>query len=513
MISSKSASSSSAGRQESHRIHWQQWAGKGESKRELITTSAALRLSDGAKARDVTKVLAQSLNLTSGNADALVLVGTLFHHAPIVFEHEQPYEAAHHNKKEPLNIVRTLQPDESPLVVRDDMLTYLKQTEKDQESSANKNSVIAPKLQWFYVPSDLLSNIPNCIALDGYCTDMDDNDDASDSQSDGEEKETADVDMPWRSSPPESPPTSSSRHRTQIRRCQQLAHYRCTTDHHCFSGYLLKQSRKDPHVWKRVHCVLTEDFLWYITRVKDTPEGTHSRIRLTRALLLDDYTALQRIPHALEVVSEQGVSHVFRASTRPLQLRWIQCLADRIVQCHENSILDHAELICQDEATARNVRSTTRCCSTKPELFRWALEVSEYKEMCRHIATRLGCTTPSRIQKSSSLASPSSSYSAQAQVDSAVRDIIVYVWDMASLLLAKVLSFSADKGQNVDTLCRHIDYVLTGRFRTLQDGVSSTIHDRSRDAPPSDLFDNLLVELQTTRVAENSQDLSSEIEG
>jgi hypothetical protein len=79
--------------------------------------------------------------------------------------------------------------------------------------------------------------------------------------------------------------------------------------------------------------------------------------------------------------------------------------------------------------------------------------------------------------------------------------MIVDVWDMASLLLAKVLSFSSDKGQNVDTLCRHIDYVLTGRFRTLQDGASPlSSHDRSRDAPPSELFDNLLVELQTTCV-------------
>ena len=482
-------------RQESHRIHWQHW--NGESKRDLITTSAALRLSDAAKTVDVTKVLRQSLKLTAGPTDALVLVGTVFQHKPIVFEHEQPHEAAHSNKQEPMHIVRTLRDDDNPLQVRDEMLIYLKQKEQEQDSVFSRNSFIAPKLQWFFVPADPLSNIPSSVNLEGYCTDMEEkNEQNDDTDSDASEEEgEEEVGMPWRSEQLTST-KSTARHQTQVRRCQQLAHYRCTLDHHCVSGFLLKQSNKDPHVWKRVHCVLTEDYLWYITRVK---HGTanHSRIKLTRALLLDNYTALQRLPHALEVVSEHGISHVFRASSKNLQLRWIQCLADRIVECHENNILDHAELICQDEAMARSVR---RARSLKSQEFlRWSLEVSEYKEICRHIAARLP-TENSRtttVQQPSSLSSPSSSYSAQAQIESALREIILSTWDMASILLAKATSFCAGKGPNIETLCRHIDYVLTGRFRSIQDNALLPSHlERSKDAPPADLFDNLLSELQ-----------------
>ena len=109
------------------------------------------------------------------------------------------------------------------------------------------------------------------------------------------------------------------------------------------------------------------------------------------------------------------------------------------------------------------------------------------------------------VPLTSSLSSPSSSYSAQAQVDSVVRDIVISAWDMASLLLAKVTSFSIGKGRNVETLCRHIDYVLTGRFRTLQDSATASNQDRSRDVPPVDLFDNLLAELLKRNGVESMQ--------
>ena len=89
------------------------------------------------------------------------------------------------------------------------------------------------------------------------------------------------------------------------------------------------------------------------------------------------------------------------------------------------------------------------------------------------------------------------SYSAQAQIESALREIILSTWDMASILLAKATSFCAGKGPNIETLCRHIDYVLTGRFRSIQDNALLPSHlERSKDAPPADLFDNLLSELQ-----------------
>jgi hypothetical protein len=54
--------------------------------------------------------------------------------------------------------------------------------------------------------------------------------------------------------------------------------------------------------------------------------------------------------------------------------------------------------------------------------------------------------------------------------------------------------------RNLETLCRHIDYVLTGRMRSISevgtDSKDGVLIDKSRDAPPLNLFDQLLAELQ-----------------
>ena len=64
---------------------------------------------------------------------------------------------------------------------------------------------------------------------------------------------------------------SDERHRLAI-----LSRYMASlNDNNSMCGYLLKRSKRDYNVWKSVHCVLTEDCLFWVTRMK-APGGTSS---------------------------------------------------------------------------------------------------------------------------------------------------------------------------------------------------------------------------------------------
>ena len=449
---------------ESQRIYWQQWlsssnsnkpsqsqqgqsnGGANYSRRELITSSAAIRINpDAAKAKDVTQLLRDTLKLSSlenGNetvVDSLVLVGTLYSLPKdyIQFEHEPPpprsstdnttttttvestsSSSSLPKSSDPFHVIKTLKPDDNPLATRDKMMEHLQRIH-DQAPSHHSSTKIAPKVQWYFVPSSGSSNnsngagdksrspIPSCIELDGYCTTMEEDDS---SQDDGEEEEGEshihgvelnnhddadetntrkggtyyDLDLLLSRSPfmaeTTSPkdgngtsPCKQAKQAKELRRYFQL----CYVQPSC-SGYLLKQSSSDPHVWRRVYCTLTDDQFWYTTRVPYAPQNAapptaahyndiprkgkhHGRISLGRALLLErntEYTAspLYRVPHSFEVVNARGTSHVFRATTRALQQQWIRALTTKIMESFENSLLEHAELIVADETMARNRR-------------------------------------------------------------------------------------------------------------------------------------------------------------
>lgn len=188
-------------------------------------------------------------------------------------------------------------------------------------------------------------------------------------------------------------------------------------DGQCVSGYLLKRSRLDPNVWRRVHCVLTDDQLWYVTRVRpldnescldeDSVEvgasthrcpltnpgrsltsspvdarpslerkpkriGRHRVVRLTRSLLVEsdpasrDSTPLSRTPHAFEICTASGNTHVFRAMRRSVQRRWADCLGSRIVRGHEDNVMELADLIVAEETFARGRRMEEK--AAPPEL-------------------------------------------------------------------------------------------------------------------------------------------------
>jgi hypothetical protein len=535
-------------RQEPHRVYWQQWVTTSteqpQTRRNLLTSSAAVRISDAARAVDVTQLLRQTITNLGGSEtdDALVLVGTLYNTDPVQFEHET---TPHSTNSESLHVVRTLKADENPLAVRDVLLERLKQRQRKG---------ISPKLQWFFVPSS--ANLPNCIELDGYCT-SEENQDSQDSEDSGEEEELqndGDQDCWWRNA---SPPSDSSVNGNSQSNCYKLLDgeqrrlnqlRNCQSALDCISGYLLKRSNKDRHVWKRVYCVLTDDHLWSVSRLHTIGGNNiakHGRIALNRALLLEataDYAPLYRTPHAFEVVSRSGISHVFRATNRALQLRWIQCLSDRIVQCHENKVLEHAELIVEDEALAHNKRLSALAIEPLMTAYaemgddgflmnvlRWGIEVAEYREQCRHVQSRMPAkriviaAAAAVLSAGDNPAAPSprrlfespKGNKEEEIVDSEMRrDMIRSAWDSAATLLVRATHLANERNgkrmRNLEMLCQHVDYVITGRFRPFAEAAAAAGEmehtERNVDPPPVNLFDPLLQELQWGYSAKETPD-------
>ena len=344
--------------------------------------------------------------------------------------------------------------------------------------------------------------------------------------------------------PAMGPLSSASKDDKELRRYFQL----CQVPPSC-SGYLLKRSSVDPHVWKRVYCVLTDDHLWYTTRVPYTTESkttpislrmgkTHGRISLGRALLLEPNTDFQssplfRVPHSFEVVNSRGTSHFFRAPTRLLQRQWVVALTTKIMESFENSLMDQAELIVADETMARNRRisslaveplqeedttSTTSSSSMylsliRATVLRLGMSIAEYREFCRHLQTLL----PAKhavMAKSEANDREKGNFelesSSTVKEDESLARQIQHAWIDAGMLYERCTNVAMEVQQyaqhqrgkqttlsphGVDTHCRHIEYVLTGNHhgsgRTSGGGQSD-----QRSPPPTDLFDLLLSELQ-----------------
>ena len=406
----------------------------------------------------------------------------------------------------------------------------------------------------------------------------------------------------------------------------------------CLSGFVLKQSTKDKHVWKRVYCVLTDDYLWFVPRLQtynkkkkenlvrrqNESDGEnyasgrggyddhdddnliikmaphHGRIMLSRALLIEGMEDMQgsslfRIPNSWEVVTGKGVTHTFRVQSPSLARQWIHAIRQRLLECYEQSLMQNAELIITDEVVARNHRF--RSVAVDPLIAKWnaqqlneekeeknengcrfitptedeirnhlprllhrlpvhskeqfqanvlrfGLEVASYKEKCLHLQSLL-----------LSQAGEGGSSRDVARVDSAV--LSQEIWGNASFLLCcakdissqvKIIvspgtnmrsssmmslisvessssiheqgeknttdvatSHHSHSSRSLETLCRHIDYVITGQFHHHEHVVDSnnSVHDssvgrtthrpshhNSNDPPPMDLFDMLLKELQ-----------------
>lgn len=457
-----------AAKPQSHRIYWQQrlsgssnGTNSVNSNNNLITGSAAVKISHSARARDLTNLLRKTLHL--GNVDnnkiqdSLVLVGTL-RSVPndyVRFEHEQEPHSSHNNENETtdelnpsgssmmedFHVVKTLDANDLCLSVLQDMKTQLLQrqraidlkiTKAREAASATRRNVlslrptIAPQTRWYYVPDTSTENssskqptMSSCLELDGYLTsfDEDDSDDENDCNSENDpqteplhgddedllrrvlapfEDETK-SDSKQQSSRTDDKTAREWRRYLQISQSHAAADKNNATGTSTLAGFLLKCSSRDPHVWKRHYCVLTQDDFWYVPRLirldevvpsnnqeSSTSQTTdpidseyetreieiarfHGRISLAEATLLDRFQAKTR-KDGFEVVSGDGTIHKFRACSPTLSAgaatlasiasakEWQRMLQTRIRDAQENSLTKHAELLLTEETVARNDR-------------------------------------------------------------------------------------------------------------------------------------------------------------
>lgn len=686
-------SSSTGGEAESHRIYWQQWLstttyntstavmvnpaaaanlpgpGGGIStsaatspptspfrqqqqsqrrrQRQLTTSSAAVRIAPQvAKAIDVTSLLRRTLNFAgSSNAnndesllqDALVLVGTLsVPHDYVSFEHEPQTVEEGFESMIPFHLVKTLQADDNPLAVRDDMMKQLEGRQSRLFDHYGALNCGAPSIQWFFVPGvGAPSIIPNCVELEGFATMMvDGEEETSDEEEDNigadEECDEPAEDTNDKAVLPNSKDMeinlvalpeglvrasllessllfSPSQHkvgpsRAQRRQSREWRRYLQVSQSHnanpnCLAGYLLKRSIKDKHVWRKVYCLLTEDYMWYIHRMTPWCERQpiervkthstnmeetiamapkHGRIALSQALLLEvneefERSPLHRVPHAFQIVDGRGVTHSFRASSKSLLQQWIQSLSTRLIDSYDNSFLENAELIVAEESLARNQRyksiavdalrlndrtlarassqgsfashhehqaheeekqiecllnnmqidlytlasegETNNKVNFSAQVVRLGINVAEYRESCRHIQVSL-------LSQIGFLSDQEEKEPNLPVLTVAIQKMVQDLWHDASRLLGQATQIASlvqiDSGygsvskrhasRSLDTLCHHIEFVITGQIRrraalpnesaTTSSNAATATTQHPDDPPPIDLFDRLLTELQ-----------------
>lgn len=506
---------------ESHRIYWQQWISAKSgldsneprlSRRELITSSAAVRLSPAAKTRDVTALLRQTMQISADEysaEDSLVIVGTLYSlprgYVRFQEDAESKDEDMSYPNRDPFHVVKTIAPDESPLKMKETMQRYLDEqlARAIAQSTEPQRSIISPKSQFYFIPSPNLTTmqvvIPNCVELDGYATDMESKPLVENWTIDAPvklQREPSDLDIvatlaqqyPWLAANEQDiqPLTKHETFREQEALAAELKFSR-----QIHSGFLLKRSQSDPNVWRQVYCAITPTDLWYTSR-RYTTTQYHGRIRLTRALLLqpsNDYLPLLKTPYAWEMVGNDGRSHWFRASCKQSQQQWMRTISECIVNAYEASLMDNAESWVTDEAKARSQRTVSLLLTPFQQdkslhfsdphvssVLRWGLELSDYRETCRKLSTQQEALEPSTL-----------------------RDIWAFteeLWFQAT----KLVQLHNDRPHShADTLCQHIDFMITGRRRRSGEATFPTnSHSRLKhdSCPPIDLFDHLLAELQ-----------------
>lgn len=595
-------------------------------------------------------------------------------HRPITISRSDP----------PFHVIKTLSSTDNPIQVRNTMIQHLEQLLQQSSATSSTNpgsskrltNSIAPKLQWYFIPGmhHPSSPIPSYIELDGYSTAMEDedgedndddddtdghdpnnnNDAGKDDENDQHDSSEHDFDpddalhfpqQQERSSLPQEKELATTTNnnpkflhrqtkkeaifKKERNRYFELNLCQSSLQHDGVSGYLLKQSMKDPHVWKRVHCLLTDDHLWYISRIYtrlDDDEGDedgddddnttpdhdattteekkdskqqqrqlgyysyakHRRLGLTRALLLqpssDRPTApLSRTPFAFEVIASNGVAHRFRASTAEVFRRWINAVSSRIVQSYENSLFEHAELIVRDETEARHKRfmslaveplwealqqrsggnddqhnSNNSPClherhtttdSPTMKVLRFGMEVTEYRERCRHIQAILppkypvlamtNATFDNGVSDDGTVSSHSSLTSGGGggalRIDAKTQAIIKSAWDeairlgsRATKVAVELQSFATTTSTtsggsstvspkmpgSLEAICQHLEYVITGNFhrnhphnkpqQQTTKGGGRTDNTRTYP-PPMDMFDILLAELQSIAAAASAR--------
>jgi hypothetical protein len=426
---------------------------------------------------------------------------------------------------EPIHIIRTVHPDEHPLQVRDEMMKSLGRLRQraeeqmgiglyqytnasspgrgvDDGSRRQQQHLQQPQIsfRWYFQPcsplggihcsaspSPKIQSIPAYIELEGYCTDDDDDesdnnmnrkgvDDEYDNVVGGDDDDHNDV----AGSYTDAMPSTLIRQLNKEKRCIAILQ-ELSDSPFIVSGYLLKQSQNDPNVWKRMYCVLSDDRLWVIGRVKPLSEfssthvdttpshdvlsslrvGRHSYINLLRSILIEREEPLNhRLPNTFRIVTSLGKTHSFRAFNSQSFRSWTAALSEKIAQTHTGGMLDLAHVITEEETLARCRRmediavtpflskmpSSTEIPPLSMDIVRFGLSVAEYRELCRKVdeamqlyknsggvvnmQTRVGGSPNGKAQKAS-LSSLSASQRARNE------EMVTSVWEDARVVASK----------------------------------------------------------------------------
>ena len=410
-----SSPSSTKPRQEPHRVYIQ----KRNSNDNISNNSTALRFTDTTLAKDVTNLIRSKLGLKRNNnemkvtsryynGDKLILIGIItgIQHNAIYFDvdhlmdRQQRQVVEDDTRGNPINIVRTLLPTENPLQVRDEMMKHLRQrqltlkncgtlTTTTRSYHPNSSTNKHPKQQnahtmtmWFFQPGeDIASDHKDTetyleyVELNGYCSGMDDSSVGSAECMDDDsiispkaQHDTNTIQF-WNegdygysfllsSSSKKKYPLSKERYYHD--RCVQSIENHTkntgnTSKHFYKEGYLYKRSRIDPNIWKKVYCILTQEELWYISRVitcknNKTKKQKYRYISLSNALLIpNNNSSSDTIPNKIEICTARGDVYYFRTADENSCKFWVEAIENYIQICSENSYVHSAELIMSEQ--------------------------------------------------------------------------------------------------------------------------------------------------------------------
>mmetsp|Transcript_17090 Transcript_17090/g.28044 ORF Transcript_17090/g.28044 Transcript_17090/m.28044 type:complete len:644 (+) Transcript_17090:3-1934(+) len=432
---------------------------------------------------------------------------------------------------EPIHIIRTVHPDEHPLQVRDEMIKSLERLRKRAEEQmglfgqqlSKNNAFISShgkggggsrrqqqqqpqvSVRWYFQPcsplggidssaspSPKIQSIPAYIELEGYCTDDDHDDDKSgddmhggggfdDDEYDNVTDEEDEDGNQITSQISEMSSTHICRLNKEKRRIAVLREL--SDSPFVVSGYLLKQSQKDPNVWRRVYCVLAVDKLWVVGRARTLSEfphdkdvgttanhdmlsslrvGSHSYINLLRSILIEREEPLNhRLPNTFRIVTSLGKTHSFRAFNSQSFQSWTAALSEKIAQTHTDGMMDLAHVITEEETLARCRRMediavtpfissvvtvSTEVTPLSMDIVRFGMSVAEYRELCRkvdeamqlyknsggvvNVRTRVGGSPNSKANRAS-LSSLSASQRARNEA------MVTSVWEDARVVISK----------------------------------------------------------------------------
>ena len=307
---------------------------------------------------------------------------------------------------EPIHIVRTLLPEEHPLIIRDEVMTLLTELRQRAENEIGchltmegregelKTQYPHPTFRWYFQPCSPLGGsnavtdskiqcTPAYIDVEGYCTE-DESENEPDENVDKEDMINDDLNASA------SCQVSRMRH-TLIEERRRSAFLKDLSSDLPFivTGYLLKQSWRDPNVWRRVYCVLSEDRMWTVGRMKlltnkcidsssnvilpcirtgrhrfFTLHGSHLIEKGVDDLIIRQHSSsrysgyyltplCQRLPNTFRVITSQGKCHTFRAFTQQSFRLWVSMISESIAQNNSDENMNLANLIAEEETMAR----------------------------------------------------------------------------------------------------------------------------------------------------------------